>query len=133
VLGAVDTDVFQRLLRCITEKDVLGAVEIVEEIVIDGRELGQFVTDFVWYLRNLLLARNLDQMEDILDVSSENMAKLKEQADLIEDVLLMRYIRVLSDLSNQLKYSSQKRVLLEVTIIKLCKPQMEKNCRSTDN
>ncbi|MCR5668292.1 MAG: DNA polymerase III subunit gamma/tau [Lachnospiraceae bacterium] len=127
VLGAVDTDVFQRLLRCITEKDVLGAVEIVEEIVIDGRELGQFVTDFVWYLRNLLLARNLDQMEDILDVSSENMAKLKEQADLIEDVLLMRYIRVLSDLSNQLKYSSQKRVLLEVTIIKLCKPQMEKN------
>ncbi len=127
VLGAVDTDIFSRLLQSITEKDVLRAVEIIEEIVIDGRELGQFVTDFVWYLRNLLLARNLDQMEDILDVSSENMAKLKEQASKLEDVILMRYIRVLSDLSNQLKYSSQKRILLEVTIIKLCKPQMEKN------
>jgi len=127
VLGAVDTDIFARLLQSIVEKNVLNAVDIVEEIVIDGRELGQFVTDFIWYLRNLLLARNLDQMEDVLDVSSENMAQLKEQAQMADDTVLMRYIRVLSDLSNQLKYSSQKRVLLEIAIIKLCKPQMEQS------
>ena len=39
----------------------------------------------------------------------------------------MRYIRVLSDLSNELKFSTQKRIKLEVTIIKMCKPSMEKN------
>ena len=37
----------------------------------------------------------------------------------------MRYIHILSDLSNQIRYASQKRVLVEVTLIKLCKPQMD--------
>ena len=37
----------------------------------------------------------------------------------------MRYIRIFSELSGQIKYSSQKRILIEVALIKLCKPQME--------
>jgi DNA polymerase-3 subunit gamma/tau len=37
----------------------------------------------------------------------------------------MRYIRVMSDLSNVLKTATQKRVKLEVTLIKLCRPAME--------
>ena len=37
----------------------------------------------------------------------------------------MRYIRVLSELSNQLRYASQKRVMVEVALIKLTRPSME--------
>ena len=44
---------------------------------------------------------------------------------MIESGVLLRYIRIFSELTNQLKYATQKRVLLEVTLIKLCKPQME--------
>ena len=64
-------------------------------------------------------------MEDVLDVSTENLAQLKEEAQMIESGVLLRYIRIFSELTNQLKYATQKRVLLEVTLIKLCKPQME--------
>ena len=66
-------------------------------------------------------------MEDVLDVSSENLARLKEEAQMIEDDALIRYIRVFSDLTSQLKYSTQKRVMLEVALIKLCRPAMETN------
>ena len=38
--------------------------------MIEGRELGQFVTDFTWYLRNLMLVQSSDDMEDVLDISS---------------------------------------------------------------
>ena len=55
VLGAVDTDVFSRLLRKILDKDITGAIAVLEELVVEGRELGQFVNDFTWYMRNLLL------------------------------------------------------------------------------
>ena len=61
----------------------------------------------------------------MLDVSTENLVRMKEEAELIEMDELIRYIRIFSDLTNQLKFSSQKRVLLEVTFIKLCRPQME--------
>ena len=127
VLGAVDTEVYSKLLRQTLNRDLPGVMEGIEELVIQGRELGQFVTDFTWYLRNLLLLKSNDQMEDILDVSSENLARLKEEALRIEDDTLMRYIRIFSELGGQIRYASQKRVLVEVAFIKLCRPAMETN------
>ena len=127
VLGAVDTEVFSKLLREIVNCDVVNVLKSLEELVMQGRELAQLTTDFTWYLRNLLLVKSSDNMEDVLDVSSENLIQLKEEAQMLESETLIRYIRIFSELSNQLKYATQKRVLLEVALIKLCKPAMEVN------
>lgn len=127
VLGAVDTQVFSRMLRKILKKDIPGIMTDLEELIIQGREPGQFVVDFTWYLRNLLLLKSSEDMEDVLDISSENMASLKEEAALVEPETLMRYIRVFSQLNNQLRYAVQKRILIEMALIKLCRPQMEEN------
>lgn len=127
VLGAVDTEVFSRLLRQLLAMDVHQVIETIDELVMQGRELSQLAADFTWYLRNLLLVKSSDNMEDVLDVSSENLALLKEEAQMIDSDTLIRYIRIFSDLTNQLKYATQKRVLLEVTLIKLCRPAMDQN------
>lgn len=125
VLGAVDTEVFSRLFRNVSEKNVLGCISLLEEIVMQGRELTQFVTDFTWYLRNLLLVKTSDAIEDIIDVSSENLIRLKEEAQMAEPDMIMRYIRIFSELSGQIKYAAQKRILIEIALIKLCRPSME--------
>lgn len=125
VLGAVDTEVFSKLLRQLAACSVNGVLGILEELVMQGRELSQMAADFTWYLRNLLFVQSSDNMEDVLDVSSENLKQLEEEAKLIETDTLLRYIRIFSELSGQLKYAAQKRVLMEVTFIKLCRPQME--------
>ena len=59
VLGAVDTEVFSKLLRRVIQGDVTGSIHILEELIVGGRELGQFVGDFTWYMRNLLLVKKL--------------------------------------------------------------------------
>lgn len=133
VLGAVDTSVFSRLLRRVMDQDTAGALKLLDEVVVQGRELGQFVMDFTWYLRNLMLVQSSGGMEDILDMSAENLASLKEEAARIKQAVLMRYIRIFSELSNQMRYSTQKRVLIELSIVKLCKPQMENNYESILN
>ncbi len=127
VLGAVDTEVFSSLLRSILKEDVQDAMKRVEDLVAQGRELGQFITDFTWYLRNLLLVQSSEGSEDVLDMSGENLNRLREEAQMAEDETIIRYIRIFSQLSGQVKYSSQKRVLLEVALIKLCRPQMERD------
>lgn len=127
VLGALDTDVYSSLLRKIIKKDIPAVMKDVESVVMQGRELSQFVTEFIQYLRNLLFVQSADHLEDFLEVSTENLAQLKEEAGMIDPESLMRYIRVFSELSGQIKYSTQKRVLVEVALIKLCKPQMEKS------
>jgi len=125
VLGAVDTEVFSRLLRELLQMNVYAVIQIVDELVMQGRELSQLASDFTWYLRNLLLVKSSDDMEDVLDVSTENLLRLKEEAKMIDNETLIRYIRIFSELTGQLKYATQKRVLLEVAMIKLCKPAME--------
>ncbi len=130
VLGAVDTEVFSRLLRRVLEGDVTGSIRILEELIIGGRELGQFVGDFTWYMRNLLLVKTSENPEEAIDVSAENLRLLKEESEMVEVETLMRYIRVFSDLSNQIRYATQKRVLVEIALIKLCRPAMETNLDS---
>ena len=130
VLGAVDTEVFSMLLRQLLKKNIPGCIALLEELVTQGRELGQFVIDFTWYLRNLLLMQSADDMEEVLDMSSENLKLLKEEAQMVKPEVLVRYIQVCSALSNQIRYSTQKRILIEITIIKLCRPAMEQDLSS---
>lgn len=130
VLGAVDTEVFSRLLRLVMQEDAAGAIRLLEEMITEGRELSQFVNDFTWYLRNLLLIKGCDAAEEILDISSEHLERLKEEGEMIDPDALMRYIRNFSELSGQIRYSSQKRILIEIALIKLCRPQMESSSES---
>lgn len=130
VLGAVDNEVFSRLLRYMLEQDVLSCISLLEEIVMQGRELTQFVSDYTWYLRNLLLVKSCDDAEDVLDVSSDHLKLLKEEADMAEQNTIMRFIRIFSELSGQIRYASAKRVMIEMTMIKACRPAMEKDQES---
>lgn len=125
VLGAVDSSVFSRMFNAVADGRTRDCITELEEIVIQGRELGQFVTDFIWYLRNLLLVQSADDPEGLVDLSEENLKQLKADAVKTDGNTLMRYIRVFSDLSSQLRYASQKRVLLEVALIRLTHPAME--------
>ena len=128
VLGAVDTSVFSKLLRCVIARDVAGCICVLEEIVLQGRDMSQFVSDFTWYLRNLLLVKTSgDSCEEVIDISSENLARLKEEAQQIEVDAIMRDIRCFSELSGRIRYAGQKRVLIEMALIRLCRPEMETN------
>ena len=130
VLGAVVTEVFSKLLRKVIRGDVTGSIHILEELIVGGRELSQFVGDFTWYMRNLLLVKTSENPEEAIDVSSDNMKLLKEESTMLDVETLMRYIRIFSDLSNQIRYATQKRVLVEIALIKLCRPAMETNLDS---
>ena len=130
VLGAVDVQVFSKMLRMILGQNTAGAIKTLEEIILQGRELGQFTADFIWYLRNLLLVKTSEVPEDVVDISAENLQILKEESRMTDTETLMRYIRVLSELSNQLRYASQKRVMAEIALIRLCQPVMETNLDS---
>lgn len=126
VLGAVDTEVFSDFFRGIVAGDAIGLIHKLEKIIIDGRDLSQFVSDFTWYLRNLMLLQSQTDASDVLEMSEENMKLLKEDAKLTDLNGVMRYIRIFSELSGQLKSSSQKRVMVEVALIKMTQPAMEK-------
>ena len=130
VLGAVDNRVFSKLFQAVLASDTKACIREIEEMITQGRDLSQLVNDFVWYMRNLLIAKTTDEPGDMLDMSEENLAVLKEEAAGVDTETLMRYIRIFSELSGQLRYASQKRILVEIAFIKLTTPSMEQNLDS---
>ena len=127
VLGAADTGVFSRLLRAVIAQDAPAALQVIDETASLGRDLSQFAEDFIWYLRCLLLLRASEQTAAALDLSQDSLARLREEAAMLEEPVIMRYIRVFSDLTGEMRYSGQKRVLLEVAVIRLLRPASEQS------
>ena len=80
VLGAVDNHVFRELFHAVIGKQTKECILKLEEMVIQGRELTQFVADFIWFLRNLLLLKTAEDAEDLLDMSEDNLKLLREDA-----------------------------------------------------
>lgn len=139
-LGQVDTGVFGDFLRKIQEKDVAGSLSVIDAVLMQGRDIQTFVSDFIWYLRNLLLIKSNSEnikgsdgdqnIEDALGLSADNIDRLREESALIDTETLVRYIHVLSSLSSNLRNAGEKRVLFEIAAIKLIKPEMENDTLS---
>ena len=130
VLGAVDQEIFSSMTGHLIDQNVTSCISLLEEIVMQGRELTQFVTDYTWFLRNLLLVKTSENVEEVIDVTSEQLKVMQEQAALLETDTIMRYIRIFSELSGKIRYSTSKRILIEMTLIKICRPAMEQDLTS---
>ena len=133
VLGAVDTEVYADFVKILANDDVAGMISMLDGGIAAGKDLTRFCDELIWYLRNLLMAKTTEHPEKIVDMSEENCRTLIEVSKLLETEMIFRYIRVLSDVENQMKYASQKRVLFEIALLKLGKPEMEKDYDSLVN
>ena len=125
VLNAVDPEVFSRLFRCISSADDAGALSILDELLSRGREIVQFITDFIEYLRNVMLLKASEKLADKLDVSEDAREMLLSDARSAELTQIIRYIHVLSALTEQIRYSANRRILTEAALIRLCEPSMD--------
>lgn len=130
VLGTVDIQVYSDLLDMILTQDINGVMDLLEDVARQGREWSQFITDFLWYLRNLLLVGQGNAAEEALEVSTDQLKLLQEKAQHVEENILIRYIRILSELLKRIRYATSKRVLVEVELMKMCRPQMETDSNS---
>lgn len=124
VLGAVDTDVFYAITESIFKKNTKEALDIIERVVMQGRDLGQFLLDEVTYLRNLLLVGSVKESGGLVDVSNDVFDALMKQSKTTDENSIIHLIKAFSELEAQIKYMSGKRTLIEIEIIKLCQPEL---------
>ena len=120
VVGAVDKTVFFDMTEALKQKDAAKAMELVEEMLLAGRDVKQFVTELLVHLRNLLVTSTVPDNARILDLSAENAARLQQQAKGLSPAELTYWIGRFSGLQNDMKYASNERILLEVEILRLC-------------
>ncbi len=128
VLGAVDTDVFYQLTESIIIRNTKEVMKLVDKVVMQGRDLSQFLVDEIAYLRNLLMVNSISESISLIDVSSDVYEVLVKQSKKIDESTIIHLIKSFSKLESQIKYMSGKRTLIEIELIKLCQPAL-----NTDN
>ena len=127
-LGAVDQTAFHELTSAIISADVVKVIEETEKITLGGKDFLQFARSYAWYLRNLLIVKTAKDVRQLVDMSDENIETLKSFAESLEPEQIIRYIHVVSALITELRVATDRRVIFEVAMIRLCRPQMQ-----TDN
>ncbi len=127
VLGAVDNEQLSRMARSAFAGDVTALLAEIDTVVADGKDLSVYVQDLIWYLRNLLLVSTSGAGAEQLDISYEDLARLQEEQNLTDPNGIMRMIRILSETFNRMRNAANKRVLLEIAVMKIAAPETEED------
>ncbi|MBQ2424915.1 MAG: DNA polymerase III subunit gamma/tau, partial [Lachnospiraceae bacterium] len=132
VLGAVDTQIFTQITDALVQQNAGALLQTVDQVFAEGRDALQFITAWNGYLRNVLVSRVLaDKGNGLIEADPEQLERIQKQAHQIPAELLTYYIEELAKLEAKLKGVTQKRVILEVGLIRLLKPEEEKPIRMT--
>jgi len=121
MLGLMTNEGLIKVMDSIIAKDTERAIRSINDIVYSGKDINIFIKDLTAHMRNLLMAKVSDNPEEVLDMSSENIELLKEQAKQVRVEELMRYINILQEAEENAKFTKQGRIYLELAIIKMCK------------
>lgn len=121
VAGIVNDTFMTDFINCMLDKNIIAILGNIERLVMDGRDIAHFVSDLVLYFRNLLICKATNgQCDHLLEVPAPVLGDMKQQAGRISQDETVNRIKELSALETGLKWASNPRVLLEVTLIKLC-------------
>ena len=121
MLGLVTNEHLFNLTSAVIERNIEKAMVIIEDLVFAGKDIHLFIKDLVEHFRNLLMVKVTNNPEEVLDMSLENIARVKEQGARIRVEEIMRDIRILQEAEGNAKLSKQARLYLELAIIKMCK------------
>lgn len=122
-IGAVDIEIYIKLMSAIVSGDTLTAVNIIDDAVWQGKDLTQIVNEFTAFVRNVLVLKMNPAMT--VDVTSENVPRLLQLGNDLSQEYLINYIYILQEAASKINRATTKRIVLEVAVIKMCKPQMQ--------
>lgn len=118
-LGTSGEEVFIEMTDYITHKKVAEALLLLNRIITDGKDVRQFMKDWISHYRSLLIAKYIKNPEDVLNISAENVERIREQSLRTDLADINRCITELSGTLAEAKWSTQSRILLELCIVKI--------------
>jgi DNA polymerase-3 subunit gamma/tau len=120
-LGLVDQEKLFELTDAIGEKATSKGISLLNRLIDSGVDLPEFVNSLLQHLRDLLMVKVAGDSNVLFDLSDIYIQKYKEKSAAFSEVDLLRMIKVIADLNLSLKRSSDPRVMLEMTLMKILK------------
>ena len=117
LVGIPKITYINKLAKGIINKEPEEAINIVNTILEEGKDIDNFLWELIKYIKDILVYKSTSKLEIY---NQEEIKNIKELADSTNKERLLRLIYELSELANNIKWSSQKAIMFEAGIIKAC-------------
>lgn len=120
LVGIPKVEYINKIVNSVVDCNVEETLNNIDEVISDGKDLNNLIWEIIKYVKDVLVFKSSGK----LSLYNENeLAKIKELADKTQKDRLLNMIYSLSELANDLKMTTQKTIMLEVGIMKLCSVQ----------
>ena len=120
LVGIPKTTFIHGLVEAVVEYDVNRALEVIQKVLDDGKDIINFLWEIIKYTKDILVYKSIEK----LDLYNEDELKdIKDLSDKVSKEKLVNLIYQLSELENDIKWSTQKTIMFQAGIIKLCNEQ----------
>ncbi len=120
MLGTIDEKLLFNVTAMIKRQDTKGAIQFLNDLIDKGQDISQFLSEFIWHIRNLLVAR-IDGEPPLIDASQASIDELTAQAKLFSETQLLYMFSLLSKTEELTRRSGMMRVALEMALVRLTK------------
>jgi DNA polymerase-3 subunit gamma/tau len=117
--GTVGQDVLFDFTDKVINKDTPGILKLVDVMISGGKDIPQFINSVIVHFRNLLITKTADNLEDMIDLPKEIIAKLSEQAGPFTNETLLYILTVLMNAQDEVRRAISQRIPLELAAIRL--------------
>lgn len=125
LLGITAEAVLFDFSKIIAEHNTISGLMLLQEVIDEGKDFLQLNEDITEHFRRLLLIKVSKDARDLVEVGEETFARLQEHSRSFEAPELLRIIKILLDLRQDLRDEALSRLLWEIAIIKLTKAQVD--------
>src|SRR5271157_1337983 len=119
VLGVVPTQLLNNMMEAIHAGDSRLVLDLLGQLAAEGYELSHFCAELIRTVRNLMVAKSCGAESPLVQVASEERARLEELANLFGEEDLTRFFNILLRTESEMRYSLQPRFHLELGLMKL--------------
>lgn len=122
VTGSVSRTALVNLAVALINSDISSAISLINTMMESGKEIGNLIDELIMCIREILICKIMDNPSEVVDKSSEDIEAYKNIANAAPKEVLLYIVKVLSETASLCKTSTNPRVMLEASAVKICDP-----------
>ena len=121
--GTVGSEVFEDLLGTVARNSSEDALRLLDRLMTEGQNPAHFAKQLVRFLRNSVVAKVAGSSSPLLQISSDERARVARVAEQFSEEDLARFLQIMLRTFDELGYRQEQRFHLELGVLKLVHAQ----------
>lgn len=129
LVGIPKITYINNIVESIFKYDINQALESTEVVLEEGKDITNLLFEMIKYVKDILVYKASNKLELY---SQEELEKIKQISEAVSKERLINLVYQLSELENDIKWSTQKTILFQAGIIRLCNENSDKTINVSD-